>query len=60
MRFIKFLIGWFLIVGSVIFGFMLAFSAPFVIVGGAGWVIILWGVVAFIAFIGGVYLVIHH
>ena len=60
MGFVKFVIGGFLIVGAVLFGISLLFSMPFVIVWGGGWSLVFWAVIAFIAFLGGVYLVRRH
>jgi len=60
MGFLKFVIGGFLIAGSILFGLALLFGAPFAIVGGAGWILVFWGVIDFIAFLGGIYLVRHH
>lgn len=60
MGFVKFAIGGFLILGAIVFGISLIFTMPFAIAGGAGWSVIVWGIIAFSAFLGGVYLVRRH
>jgi hypothetical protein len=61
LRFIRFLIGGFLILGSLIFGGMLLFPGLIVAaITDSLWILVLLGVVDFIAFLGGIYLVIHH
>lgn len=60
MDFVKFAIGGFLIVGAIVFGISLIFTMPFAVAGGVGWSVIVWGVIAFIAFLGGAYLVRRH
>jgi hypothetical protein len=60
MRFLKFVTGGFLILGSLIFGGLLLLSSPFAAVGGFWGSLIFWGVIDFIAFLSGIYLVIHH
>ena len=60
MHFLRFVIGGFLILVSILLFISLVFSMPFVIVSGAGWSLVFWGIIDFIAFLGGIYLVIHH
>lgn len=57
MGFLKFLLGGFLIVGSLFFGFALLFSTPFLTKVTGGW--ILW-IIDFVAFMSGIYLVRRH
>jgi hypothetical protein len=57
MRFLKFVIGGFLILGSIIFAPIIYFSAAIADSPGS---FILWGAIDFFVFLGGLYLVIHH
>jgi hypothetical protein len=60
MRFIRFLIGSLLIIGSMVFGWWLGW--PFALLDFGSWnaSFIFWSVIDAIAFIGGIYLVRHH
>ena len=60
MRFLKFVIGGFLILASVIFGLFLLIGTPFAIGMGETGSLIFWVVIDFLAFLSGLYLVIHH
>jgi len=60
MGFIKFLIGCFLIVGSLIFAAFNFFGVPLAEVTGHWFDVIFWYVIDFIALVGGIYLVRHH
>jgi hypothetical protein len=58
MRFIKFLIGGFLVVGSVIALIFIYFVWAFAIaVGHTSWQVILTTIIALVAFFGGIYII---
>ena len=64
MGFLRFVIGGFLILGSIIFGIMLftgaAIIEAFGSTDGVSGMLIFWGIIDFIAFLGGLYLVSRH
>ena len=57
MRFIRFLIGGFLIVGSIILACFLLFGIGFAAMTGTWSYLIIWAVIDLIAFMGGLWLV---
>ena len=60
MRFVKFLIGGALILGSIILFFAILFvGVPSIMFGGSWANFVFWGVIDFVAFMGGIYLVRH-
>lgn len=60
MGFLKFVLGGFLVLGSIILFIILLFGWPFAIIGGATWTIAFWGVIDFIMFLSGIYLLKSH
>jgi len=57
MRFLKFVIGGFLILGSIILAPLIIFGA---VATDSPSSLIIWGAIDFLAFLSGLYLVIHH
>lgn len=55
-RFIKFIIGGILVVGSILFGITLLFSLPFALIGDMGDSVIILGFIDLIALLSGIYL----
>jgi len=56
MRFIRFLIGGFLVVGSIIFAVLLLFGVIFAALTSTWLYLVIWAVIDLTAFIGGVWL----
>ena len=59
MYFLRFVLGGFLILGSIILFLILWIGRPFAIISSVVWGIIFWVVMGFIIFLGGIYLLTH-